>query len=146
MSASAPPVPAPADPSRDGTAQTQNSAPARELGAPGAPRAPRAERAAPGGIGSWLGPLLLRLHFWAAIVVGPFILVAALTGAAYAIAPTLERVVYADELTAPGAGTALPLADQVAAAERVVGDGGELVAVLWRPADERERPSRPCSR
>ena len=166
MSASAPPVPAPADPSRDGTAdaprtppadpspngtaetpsappadpardgtaQTQSSTPARELGAPGALPAPRAERVAPGGIGSWLGPLLLRLHFWAAIVVGPFILVAALTGAAYALAPTLEQVVYADELTAPGTGPALPLADQVEAAERVVGDGGELVAV--RPAPE----------
>ncbi|MBD8611655.1 PepSY domain-containing protein [Frigoribacterium sp. CFBP 13729] len=121
MSASAPPVPAPADPSRDGSARARDSAPARE------PRAP-------GGIGSWLGPLLLRLHFWAAIVVGPFILVAALTGAAYALAPTLEQVVYADELTAPGTGPALPLADQVEAAERVVGDGGELVAV--RPAPE----------
>jgi uncharacterized iron-regulated membrane protein len=172
MSASTPPVPAPADPSRDGTAdaprtppadpardgtadappappvdpardrtaRTQNSTPARELGAPGGLRAPRAERAAraaraaPGGVGSWLGPLLLRLHFWAAIVVGPFILVAALTGAAYALAPTLERVVYVDELTAPGTGPALSLADQVEAAERVVGDGGELVAV--RPAPE----------
>ena len=131
--AETPPTP-PADPARDGTAQTQNSTPARELGAPGGLRAPRAERAAPGGIGSWLGPLLLRLHFWAAIVVGPFILVAALTGAAYALAPTLEKVVHADELTAPGTGAALPLADQVAAAEEVVGDSGELVAV--RPAPE----------
>jgi uncharacterized iron-regulated membrane protein len=106
MSANTPPVAAPADPSRDGSAPS----------------------------GTWLGPLLLRLHFWAGIVVGPFILVAALTGAAYALAPTLEKVVYVDELTAPGTGAALPLADQVEAAERVVGDDGELVAV--RPAPE----------
>jgi uncharacterized iron-regulated membrane protein len=131
MSASAPPVAAPADPSRDGSAHTQSSTPAR---APGGRRPSGPPPASDPGTGRWLGPLLLRLHFWAAIVVGPFILVAALTGAVYALAPTLEKVVYADELTAPGTGRALPLADQVAAAEQVVAGGGELVAV--RPAPE----------
>ena len=29
----------------------------------------------------WLGPLLLRLHFYAAILVGPFLLVSAASGA-----------------------------------------------------------------
>ena len=100
-----------------------------------APR-PAAPRPAPAR-GGWFAPMLLRLHFFAGVLVGPFILVAALTGAAYALTPSIERVVYADELTVPAASAeaaALPLADQIEAAEQVVGDDGALVAV--RPAPE----------
>ena len=43
----------------------------------------------PGRSVPWLGPLLRRLHFYAGILIGPFILIATLTGAAYAISPTL---------------------------------------------------------
>nr|WP_233571819.1 PepSY-associated TM helix domain-containing protein [Cellulomonas triticagri] len=83
----------------------------------------------------WLGPLLLRLHFYAGVFVGPFILVAALSGALYALTPQIERAVYADELTAAsGDGVPLPLADQVVAARAHVGDGPTLLAV--RPAPE----------
>lgn len=35
----------------------------------------------------WFGPLLLRLHFYAGILVGPFILIAAISGALYALTP-----------------------------------------------------------
>uniref|UniRef100_UPI00358DA1BD PepSY-associated TM helix domain-containing protein n=1 Tax=Brachybacterium paraconglomeratum TaxID=173362 RepID=UPI00358DA1BD len=48
----------------------------------------------------WLGPLLLRLHFYAAILVGPFLLVSAASGALYALRPQLEKVIYAHELNA----------------------------------------------
>lgn len=82
--------------------------------------------------GGWFAPMLLRLHFFAGVLVGPFVLVAALTGAAYALTPTLEQVVYDRELHAPVSGDALPLAEQIAAADEAVGDGGTLVAV--RPA------------
>ncbi len=41
----------------------------------------------------WFIPLLLRLHFLAGILVGPCILTAALSGAAYALAPTAEQIV-----------------------------------------------------
>ncbi|OUE24204.1 PepSY-associated TM helix domain-containing protein [Clavibacter michiganensis] len=82
----------------------------------------------------WFLPLLLRLHFLAGIFVGPFILVAALSGAAYALAPTAERVVYAHELHAPATGSTVPLAAQVEAAEAVVGGSGALVAVRPAPA------------
>lgn len=82
--------------------------------------------------GGWLAPLLLRLHFLAGLLVGPFILVAALSGAAYAITPALEPIVYAHELRAPVTSAAVPLAEQIEAAEEIVGDDGELVAV--RPA------------
>ncbi|MGX1812184.1 PepSY-associated TM helix domain-containing protein [Nocardia sp. NPDC055321] len=66
---------------------------------------------------SWR-PLILRLHFYAGLLVGPFLLIAALTGALYALAPSIEKFVYADLLTVePADGTALPLAQQVAAAQ-----------------------------
>lgn len=82
----------------------------------------------------WLGPLLLRLHFYAGIFIGPFILVAATSGALYALTPQIEQVVYADELHAPVSGTSLSLADQVRAADAYVGGDEQLLAV--RPAPE----------
>lgn len=83
---------------------------------------------------SWFGPLLLRLHFLAGILVGPFLLVAAFSGAVYALTPTLEQVVYATELHAPVRGEPLPLAAQIASAADHVGDAATLSAV--RPAPE----------
>ncbi|BFU47810.1 PepSY-associated TM helix domain-containing protein [Krasilnikovia sp. MM14-A1004] len=79
------------------------------------------------------GALLLRLHFYAGILVAPFLLVAALTGLAYTFTPQLEKLVYADELTAakPG-GQVLPLAQQVAAA-RAAYPAGTLTTV--RPGE-----------
>ncbi|MCJ0701446.1 PepSY domain-containing protein [Frigoribacterium faeni] len=112
----------------DATRTSSASRPAAPRDAAPRPAAPRR---------GWFAPMLLRLHFFAGVLVGPFILVAALTGAAYALTPSIERVVYADELTVPAASAeapALPLADQIEAAERVVGDDGALVAV--RPAPE----------
>lgn len=75
------------------------------------------------------GPLLLRLHFYAGVLVAPFLLVAALTGLAYVFTPQLERIVYADELVvaAPG-GPAVPLARQIQAA-RATHPDGEVTAV-----------------
>lgn len=61
--------------------------------------------------------LVVRLHFYAGVLVGPFLVVAALTGGAYALAPTLEKFVYRDVLTVDAADRPLPLADQVAAAQ-----------------------------
>ncbi|GAA2524360.1 PepSY-associated TM helix domain-containing protein [Winogradskya humida] len=79
------------------------------------------------------GPLLLRLHFYAGIVVAPFLLVAALTGLAYAFAPQMERAVYADELTVSDPGTATrPLAEQIAAARATHPQGDPI---LVRPGD-----------
>lgn len=80
----------------------------------------------------WLVPMLLRLHFYAGLLVGPFILVSALSGAMYALATPVEKVVYSEQLTAPITGEALPLADQIEAANTHVGPGQTLAAV--RPA------------
>lgn len=83
----------------------------------------------------WLGPLLRRLHFYAGILIGPFILIAALTGAAYAISPTLEKLVYADELSVPATDDPLPLAAQIDAANTVIGDADATLSAV-RPAPE----------
>ncbi len=85
----------------------------------------------------WFAQLLLRLHFTAGLFVGPFVLVAALSGAVYALAPSIEQGVYRQELTAPSTAAALPLADQVAAAERYVAERhpDDTVAEV-RPAPE----------
>lgn len=76
-------------------------------------------------------PLIVRLHFYAAVLIAPFILVAAITGGLYALATPLERVVHADELTATGSGPPLPLADQVVAAREAEPD---LPMLAVRPA------------
>lgn len=61
---------------------------------------------------------LLRIHFYGGMFVGPFILVAALTGCLYALAPTLENIVYRDSTTVAEVTNPVPLEQQVAAAEK----------------------------
>lgn len=75
------------------------------------------ERPVLGG-GRWRGlrGLVVRIHFYAGLLVGPFLLVAAVTGLLYTITPQLERWVHADALTAPVSGPPRPVAEQVAAA------------------------------
>ena len=95
------------------------------------PRTPRSARSSRGRRG-WFPQLLLRLHFYAGILVGPFILVAAVSGGLYALAPTIERAVYQHELTASSDATELTLGDQIRAAEAYAGQDAALSAV--RPA------------
>lgn len=75
--------------------------------------------------------LLLRIHFYAGIFVAPFILIAAATGASYALSPTLESIVYRDALTASETAP-ISLEDQVEAALAVHPD--LEVVQIW-PAD-----------
>ncbi|MFB7633541.1 PepSY-associated TM helix domain-containing protein [Streptomyces sp. NPDC056149] len=118
----------------EGTAAPPDGAPGDgDLSAAGdGPRGVTANASA--GPGTWcsLRPLLLRLHFYAGILVGPFLLVAALTGLAYTAAPQLESVLYQHELKVTPRGDAIPLASQVAAARRAVPDG-TLVSVSPAP-------------
>ncbi len=81
---------------------------------------------------SWRG-LFLRLHFYAGVLVGPFVLIAALTGVLYAATPQMESWVYSDQLRAPVGLNQVSLADQMKAAQ-AANPGAELVAV--RPAPE----------
>lgn len=69
-------------------------------------------------------PLLVRLHFYAGVFVGPFILIAAVTGLLYALIPQIDTFVYRHELTVEHAGTErLPLAEQLAAARHAHPEG-----------------------
>ncbi|MFP5070149.1 PepSY-associated TM helix domain-containing protein [Pseudonocardia nantongensis] len=72
--------------------------------------------AAPPGRWRGLRPLILRIHFYAGLLVGPFLLVAAVTGLLYTVAPQLERWVHSGALTAPVSGPERPLSAQVDAA------------------------------
>ncbi|WP_063798487.1 PepSY domain-containing protein [Nocardia sp. NRRL S-836] len=68
-------------------------------------------------------PLLRRLHFYAGVLIGPFLLVAAVTGMLYAFAPQIDDVLYGDKLWVEPAGTARPVSDQVAAAQAALPEG-----------------------
>lgn len=96
--------------------------------------APVMARARGRGEPGWFGALARRLHFLAGILVGPFILVAAVSGALYALTPTLEQIVYAHELHVPAPDETLSLAAQIEIAEEHVGRTASLSAV--RPAPE----------
>lgn len=91
--------------------------------------APRRQR-------GWFAALLLRLHFYAGVFVGPFILIAAASGALYAIAPSLEQVVYKHELRAPITSAHLSLGEQIGAAMEHVGDDAGVTLSAVRPAPE----------
>lgn len=64
-----------------------------------------------------LRPLVLRLHFYAGMLVAPFLLVVSLTGLAYVFSPQLSDLVYGGQLLAGPRDGAVPLDDQVTAAE-----------------------------
>ncbi|BCB76517.1 membrane protein [Phytohabitans flavus] len=77
-----------------------------------------------------IGPLVLRLHFYAGVLVAPFLVVAALTGLAFVFSPQLDGLVYADELRVDvGAAPARPLAEQVTAA-RGAHPEGDFASVI----------------
>ncbi|MGW0962921.1 PepSY-associated TM helix domain-containing protein [Streptomyces gelaticus] len=94
----------------------------------------RSERADGGGTWSGLRPLLLRLHFYAGILIGPFLLVAAVTGLLYTATPQIESVVYRHELKVTPHGEPKPLDAQVDAAREAI-PGGQLVSVTKGAGD-----------
>jgi uncharacterized iron-regulated membrane protein len=77
---------------------------------------------------AWIN-LLRRLHFAIGLFVGPFIFVAALTGTLYVATPQLENLIYRHALSAETSGELHSLAEQIAAAERAVGQDLPLYAV-----------------
>ncbi|MFF1831947.1 PepSY-associated TM helix domain-containing protein [Paenarthrobacter sp. NPDC058040] len=85
--------------------------------------------------GGWFRAFLLRLHFYAGILAGPFLLVAALSGGLYAMAPQLEPALYAKELRVQAVANPLPLSTQVKAAMEVA-DGAVPVSVRPAPGPE----------
>ncbi|MET9700720.1 PepSY domain-containing protein [Streptomyces sp. NPDC006529] len=92
--------------------------------------------------GTWaaLRPLVLRVHFYAGLLIAPLLFVAAATGLMYALSFQAEKIVYSEELTVAHVGErALPLGDQVAAA-REAAPRGDVTAV-W-PAPEADATTR----
>lgn len=78
--------------------------------------------------------LITRLHFYIGLFVGPFILVAAVTGTLFVLTPQIESLLYADQLHTASTGPAQPLANQVRAAQERIGPGPRLFAVRPAPA------------
>ncbi|QNI01956.1 PepSY domain-containing protein [Halomonas sp. SH5A2] len=78
--------------------------------------------------------LISRLHFYVGLFVGPFVLVAALSGIAYVINPALEAWVYQDTLQGTQQGNVQPLSTQIAAAQHYLDNVASPNAV--RPAPE----------
>ncbi|MFC5458790.1 PepSY-associated TM helix domain-containing protein [Massilia niabensis] len=81
--------------------------------------------------------LLLRVHFWAALIASPFILVATLTGLVYIFTPQVEARLYAHLDRVTPAGAMLPLDRSVAAARMAAPGNLELrsVAPAFGPGD-----------
>ncbi|OZI61735.1 PepSY-associated TM helix domain-containing protein [Bordetella genomosp. 11] len=82
--------------------------------------------------GAALIALIARLHFYVGLFVGPFILVAAVTGTLFVLTPQIENRLYADQLYSDATGPAHTLTEQIAAARAAVGPAPSLFAV--RPA------------
>ena len=77
-----------------------------------------------------LRPLLMRIHFYAGVLVAPFLAVACLTGIAYVFSPQLSDALYAEQLfVGPHSGAPRPLDEQIAAA-RAAHPEGTLTSVL----------------
>ncbi|WP_417778136.1 PepSY-associated TM helix domain-containing protein [Stutzerimonas xanthomarina] len=84
--------------------------------------------------------LLIRLHLYVGLVVGPFIFIAALSGLVYALTPQLEETLYAEQLFTNSTGTPQPLARQIEVAQAHVSETATLSAV--RPAPESGTTTR----
>ena len=108
--------------------------------APDLPRAtgfpPKRAAAGPDRPMSAIAALLLRIHFYAGVLVAPFLVVAALTGLAYTTAPQVDAMLYGDKLHVDSAGgPTRPLTEQIAAA-RAAHPDGTLSSVITPPSDE----------
>jgi uncharacterized iron-regulated membrane protein len=96
-------------------------------------RAASAQGGAPApAVSTALLALITRLHFYVGLFIGPFILVAAVTGTLFVLTPQIENRLYADQLYSDATGPAHTLTEQIAAARAAIGPGLRLAAV--RPA------------
>nr|WP_079431682.1 PepSY domain-containing protein [Streptomyces katrae] len=85
-------------------------------------------------------PLLLRVHFYAGLLIAPVLFLAAATGLLYAGSWQAERILYSHELTVDRVGeAAVPLSTQVKAAKAAEPQG--KVVGVW-PAPEADATTR----
>lgn len=78
--------------------------------------------------------LVMRLHFYIGLFVGPFIFIAALTGTLYVLTPQLENQRYAQQLQVAKPGSAQSLAAQIDAAQAQMAAQPEARLLAVRPA------------
>ncbi|WNO74975.1 MULTISPECIES: PepSY-associated TM helix domain-containing protein [unclassified Streptomyces] len=83
---------------------------------------------------SALRPLLLRIHFYAGLLIAPLLLAAAASGLLYALSFQAEKVIYSHELEVPVGDRALPLSAQVEAARDARPDG--TVTGVWPSSED----------
>ncbi|HWM38957.1 MAG TPA: PepSY-associated TM helix domain-containing protein [Streptomyces sp.] len=78
-----------------------------------------------GGVASreTIRPLVMRLHFYAGVLVAPLLLLVAVSGLLYACSFQAEKIVYAHELSVPAGKEKLPLEKQLAAARSAHPEG-----------------------
>ena len=86
-----------------------------------------------------LRPLVLRLHFYAGILIAPFTLIAAATGGLYAVAPQVEKVLYSDVLSVDPGDQAVSLNQQADAAKAAYPN---LAMAAMRPAATSSESTR----
>lgn len=82
---------------------------------------------------------LSRLHRFAGVIIAPFLIVAALSGFLYALAPTFEPWIYHDEVTTTAHGSPRSLDEQIAAAQRQHPDG---TVVRVEPSEDPQETTR----
>ncbi|MEV7680934.1 PepSY domain-containing protein [Streptomyces sp. NPDC088341] len=108
--------------------------PAPESAPESAPEpAPESAAGTPSGW-SALRPLVLRLHFYAGLLIAPLLLVAATSGFLYALSFQAEKVIYRHELRVPVGDRTVPLSQQLDAARAARPDG--TVTSVRLPAEE----------
>lgn len=83
---------------------------------------------------------LRRLHAFIGVFVGPFIIVASLTGALYGVSFAIEDYLYENILFVKNGSSAKNLSIQIQRSNEVVGSSGKLLAV--RPAPEVNEVTR----
>ncbi|GGX11547.1 PepSY-associated TM helix domain-containing protein [Streptomyces chryseus] len=93
--------------------------------------APTAER---GTTWSALRPLVLRVHFYAGLLIAPLLLVAAASGLLYALSFQAEKFLYSNALEVPVGERTLPVGDQLAAARKAHPEG--TVTAVWPSAED----------
>ncbi|RKD83870.1 putative iron-regulated membrane protein [Kushneria marisflavi] len=83
----------------------------------------------------WGWAFIARLHFYIGLLVGPFLLIAALSGILYALTPQVEHWLYHEQFyTDSASGTPQPLADQIRVAQQALGRDEAPMAVRPAPA------------
>ncbi|MFD5429854.1 PepSY-associated TM helix domain-containing protein [Streptomyces sp. NPDC127084] len=83
---------------------------------------------------SALRPLVLRIHFYAGLLVSPLLFIAATTGLLYAVSLPAEKVLYSHELTADAGSATIPLDTQVSTAREAHPEG--TVTAVWPSPEE----------